>query len=141
MKVSQLWICYSNGKVAFDSSCGSSFLLNGHLWVIISEPFGSPGQVIIVYLTSKKQNSDLTVTLFPGDHKFIKHHTVISYADARIVSCEYINRRVQDKDIEPHDNFQSALIKSIQQGLINSPRTPRDIKKIFIDSSQTKNSD
>ena len=133
-----LWICISISEVTFDCSCDSSFILGGHLWVIITEPFGSPEQVVIVSLTSKKPHSDTTVVLSPKDHSFIKHETVISYADARIVRCEYIKRRVQERDIEPRDGFRDSVIQVIQQGLLDSPRTPRDIKKTFIESTQTE---
>ena len=127
--------------MAFDCSCGSSFILSGHLWVIITEPFGSPEQVIIVNLTSKKPSSDTTVVLSPNDHTFIKHETVISYSDARIVFSDYIKLRVQERDVELRDSFHHDVIQVIQHGLLESPRTPRNIKKIFIDSVQAESSD
>ena len=129
------WRCISISEVAFDCSCGSSFILGGHLWVIITEPFGSPEQVIIVNLTSKRPHSDTTVILLPNDHSFIKHETVISYDDARIVCSDNIKLRVQERDFEPHDRFRDGVIQAIQQGLLDSPRTPRDIKKTFIEST------
>ena len=134
------WICISISEVTFDCSCGSSFILSGHLWVIITEPFGSPEQVIIVNLTSKKSHSDTTVVLSPNDHTFIKHETVISYDYARIVFSDNIKQRVQERDVEPRDSFRGDVIQKIQQGLLDSPRTPRDIKKIFNDSGQAKRS-
>lgn len=118
--------------MAFDCVCGSSFVLNGHLWVVVCEPFDSPTKVIIVFLTSRKSYSDQTIVLRPQDHDFIRHETVVSYADARIVQTDYIIRRVSERDVKPHDSLRDEVIKVIQQGLINSPRTPRDVKKIFI---------
>lgn len=134
------WICISISEVAFDCSCGSSFILNGHLWVIITEPFGSPEQVIIVNLTTKRSHSDTTVILSPGDHSFIKHETVINYNDARIKNSDDIKLRVHERFFEPRESFRDGVILVIQQGLIDSPRTPRDIKKIFIDSGQAERS-
>jgi len=119
--------------VAFDCSCGSSFVLGGHLWVIVAELFGSPKQVMIVNLTSKKPHSDCTVILSSENHRFIKHDTVISYADAGIVQSEYLIKRIQQGDFKQHDNFNHDVIRIIQQGLIDSPRTPKYIKEIFID--------
>ena len=131
------WRCISISEVAFDCSCGSSFILGGHLWVIITEPFGSPEKVIIVNLTSKKPHSDTTVVLLSNDHRFIKHETVINYADARIVCSDSIKLRVRERDIEPRDSFRDEVIQKIQEGLIDSPRTPRDMKKTFIESTQS----
>lgn len=130
------WICISISEVAFDCSCGSSFILNGHLWVIITEPFGSPEQVIIVNLTTKRSHSDTTVILSPGDHSFINRETVISYADTRVIPCTYVKQRVQERDVEPRDGFCNRVIQVIRQGLVDSPRTPRNIKQTFIDSGQ-----
>ena len=101
--------------------------------MIITEPFGSTQQVIAVFLTSKKPNSDLTVVLSSGDHRFIKHDTVISYADARIFNKENIIIRIRERDFQPHDSLSNDMISAIQEGLIVSPRTPRNIKKIFRD--------
>lgn len=95
--------------------------------------------MIIVSLTSKKPHSDTTVVLSPNNHRFIKHDTVISYADARIVHSQYIKQRIQERDFEPRDGFSDDVIRVIQQGLLDSPRTPRDIKKMFIESTQTGN--
>ena len=92
--------------------------------------------MIAVFLTSKKPNSDLTVVLSCGDHRFINHDTVISYADAKLFHKENIIKRIQERDFQQHDNFSSVIIAAIQKGLIHSPRTPRDIKKVFIDYLQ-----
>ena len=99
--------------------------------MIITEPFGSPEQVIIVLLSSKKSHSDTTVVLSTEDHKFIKHDTVVSYARSRIMPCEHIMARIQQRDFRPHDNFQNDVIRKIQHGLINSVHTPRNIKNAF----------
>lgn len=131
LKVSVSWINTSVIRIVFKCSAGSSFILCGHLWVIISDPFGTPEQVIIANLTSKKPTSDTTVVLSDGDHNFIKHDTVVNYADSRIEPSEYIETRIHDRDFELRDNFRSETLHIIQQGLIDSPRTPNNIKRIF----------
>jgi len=118
--------------VTFECNCGSAFLLSGHLWVITSVPFESPEKVIIVFLTSKKAHSDTTVVLSPEDHDFIKHPTVISYADARIEHSDHIMKRIEERDYDPRKSFSGDVVKTIQQGLIDSPYTPRYIKDAFL---------
>ena len=122
--------------VSFDCSCGSTFFLRGHLWVVTTDASNSPENVVIVSLTTKRQNSDTTVTLTSGNHGFIKHDTVVNYADARIVSKKSIIQRVHDRDFEPSDPFTIDLVKKIQQGLLNSPYTPKEVKKFY--SSKTE---
>lgn len=91
-------------------------------------------------LTSKKPTSDTTVVLSPDDHDFIKHPTVVSFADAKIHSTENILKRAEERDIEPRCKFRSDTVEAIQQGLMDSPFTPRDIKKIFADSVERRSS-
>jgi hypothetical protein len=122
--------------VDFECFCGDTFLLSGHLWVIISSPNGEPGQVIIAFLTSKKMNSDTTVILLPDHHKFIKHPTVVSFADARIERTDFIRKRVEERDYEPRERFDEGAISVIQRGLIESPFTPRYIRSYFISLNQ-----
>lgn len=100
--------------------------------MIASVPFESPEKVIIVFLTSKKPHSDTTVILGPEDHDFIKHPTVISYADARIAHSDDIMKRIAERDYTPRKSFSEAVAKTIHQGLIDSPFTPRYIKSIFL---------
>jgi hypothetical protein len=102
--------------------------------VTVSEPFGSPEGVIIVNLTSMRPTSDTTVILSVGDHTFIKHETVVNYADARIFEVDNLRMRIQQRDFEPRSAFEPGLVKKLQQGLLNSSRTPRDIKKAFVES-------
>ena len=122
--------------MVFNCSCGSSFRLSGHLWVIVSDPFDSPEQVIITFLTTQKANSDTTVILSPGDHDFITHPTVVSYADAKIQRTEHILKRIEERDYEPRNSFSSEVTKEIQKGLIDSQFTPRYIKKAFLSANE-----
>ena len=61
-----------------------------HLWIIITEP-GLDERCVIVCVTTLRNDRDQTVTLVPGDHPFIKHPSVILFADAqiaRVISLE-----------------------------------------------------
>ncbi len=119
--------------MAFDCSCGSTFRVSGHLLIITCEPFGTPKSVITVPLSSKKSYSDMTVTLSPNNHDFITKETVINYGYARVYDTEEIKRRIDERDFEPRNKLDIDLVKIIQKGLIESPHTPRDIKKVFAD--------
>ena len=44
-----------------------------------------------------------------------------------------IIRRIDERDYEPRNSFSDEVTKTIQRGLIESPFTPRDIKKFFLD--------
>lgn len=108
--------------------------------MIISEPFGSPEKVIAVPFSSKKPGSDITVELSPGDHDFINKQTVLNFAFAREWLIERIMTRISERDFEPRESLQEDVVKKIRQGLMDSPFTPRDIKKIFADSVEHRSS-
>ena len=71
-------------------SCGETFFLSGthdtepHLWIVLTDPEGNPGEVVVVNLTSQRPGSDATVVLQRGDHPFVRHDTVVYYGDARM---------------------------------------------------------
>ncbi len=74
-------------------SPGDTFLLRKpghdteHLWVVISSVDETTGLALAVNLTTRRHNSDLTTVIYPGDHSFIEHDTVVAYFDARWVSA------------------------------------------------------
>jgi hypothetical protein len=63
-----------------------------HLWIVLTEPEGSPPQVVIVNLTKNKPRADATCILMPGEHEFVKVETVVHYGDARLVPAEPLNQ-------------------------------------------------
>jgi ABC-type transporter lipoprotein component MlaA len=109
-------------------NCGFSFRVGGHLWVIVAEFPGPPVTVVAVSLTTKRVNSDTTVELHNGDHSFVKHDSVIYYADAREFGKEDLINRINQKFFEIDDEFDPKILKTIQTGLLKSPHTPKDIK-------------
>lgn len=115
----------------FNCVCGSTFILNGHLWVIANDPTPETDEVIILFLTTKKETSDTTTILSEGDHNFIKHETVVSYENARIEKRESIQARIAQRDFEPRESFDQSVMIRICEGLLASPRTSREIKKKF----------
>ena len=113
-------------------SCGTTFHLRGHLWVVVFELPGLPKRVVAVSLTTKRKGSDTTVILGPNDHKFIIRETVVSFADARIFDRNNLVDRIKKKFFGINDPFDDDITKRLQEGLILSPFTPRGIKEICV---------
>ncbi len=99
-----------------------------HLWVVLTDPDGDPPQVVIANLTTRKADSDDTVVLNAADHGYIKHETVVYYADARLVTVEGIAKIAQFPGYGYHDDCSNELLIKIQQGLTSSRYTPKKIK-------------
>ena len=66
---------------------GQTFLVlaeGGHLWVVVTPPFGPEGDFIMVNMTTLRSSTrDRSCLLDVGDHPFIRHATAIFYGDAR----------------------------------------------------------
>lgn len=111
-------------------SCGTTFHLRGHLWVVVFELPGLPRRIVAVSLTTKREGSDTTVILGPNDHKFIVRPTVVSFADARIFDKDDLVDRIKKKFFGINDPFEDDMIKQLQNGLISSPFTPGGLKEL-----------
>ncbi len=100
-----------------------------HLWIVLTEPEGDPLVVGIVNITSHKEGIDETVVLAVGEHAFIKHKTVVNYAEAKPVSATQIEKLIESGNITPHHKepyCTAGLLKKVRDGVFASPFvTPR----------------
>lgn len=114
-----------------DVSPGTTFLLGGfelttHLWVVVCGPHGEPPAVVIASCTTRRDWSDTTVVLEPGDHPFLDHETVIMYSDARIVPVRQIRMQYERRKITVNVPLDEPVLRRIQEGVHESAdATPR----------------
>ena len=100
-----------------------------HLWIVLTEPDITSLDVVFVNLTTLRTGSDTTVILDCGDHKFIKHKTVVYYADAKFAPANKLKQIVQMDGYSFHDDCDDEVLKRIQCGLLISEFTPNKIKR------------
>jgi len=100
-----------------------------HLWIAITEPDGTPEKVVIVNLTTRYPSSDTTVILNIGDHRFIKHETIVFYADALFAKVTAIQDAIKNGISKFDDDCSDALLERIQLGLLESPSTAKNIRE------------
>ena len=119
--------------------CGDAFLIPApgfgptpHLWIVTTEPGESPaGDCIIVNVTTLRRDADQTVTLMQGDHPFVRHPSVVNYADARIVKASSIEQQQQAGRILPKEPCSNELVREVRAGLVASPFTPNKVLSFF----------
>jgi hypothetical protein len=99
-----------------------------HLWIVVTEPSGSPPEVAIVSLSSDRPGKDGTVKLAPGDHPFIRKPTVVFYADTRVMHVRSIADEVANGRADFHADCSEELLERVRAGVLASPATPRRMK-------------
>ena len=100
-----------------------------HLWVVLTDPDGDPLKVVMVNMTSLRPNVDTTVILDIGEHPFVRYKTVINYGCARFTEIRSINKVLEKGLVTIKDPASDKLLQKIQNGLLESMETPKDIKE------------
>ncbi len=108
---------------------GHTYINCGHLWVVIAILPGTNEMALVANLTSKQDGSDTTLILKNGDHPFLKHDTVMNYIDTRDYGKDDLASRIEKRYFEKREPFSSNILRKIQQGLLDSPNTPKLYKK------------
>ena len=126
------------GKPFLPLTCGDTFLIpksareTEHLWIIVTEIDAITKKAVCVNVTTRQNHSDTTLVLQVGDHAFLKHESVVNYSDAREMPINLVEQALQNRTTQfvcqLRDPCSATLLKRIQQGLIASKQTPKDIK-------------
>ena len=99
-----------------------------HLWVVLFAADPVTSETVIVNLISLRDHSDQTLLLQAGEHPFIRHSTVVHYADARIVGGRALAAALAAGTFPSHNDCSAQLLEKMRQGLIASPFTARKVK-------------
>lgn len=103
-----------------------------HLWIVLTFP-DQNSNVLIVNLTEKREGSDTTVVLYPGEHRSIYKETVVYYADARKAPAKALEEISQKPDYDFDDDLSDELLEKIKSGLLQADVAPA-IKTYFLEN-------
>jgi hypothetical protein len=79
---------------------------------------------LIVNITTSKAGCDKSCVVMPGEHSFLKHESVINYADSKNSSISTIEEALSKGVIKPHDPVRPELLNKIREGGLKSPAIP-----------------
>jgi hypothetical protein len=123
---------------------GDTFLLpkssedTEHLWVVLTKP-DAKGRPVCANITTAHSYSERTVVLQAGEHPFIKHESVVMFADARILDLNVVQKALDYKQTtyvaSTHKKCSVGLLKKIQDGLLRSKQASNDVKDFFREMS------
>jgi hypothetical protein len=106
-----------------------------HLYVVISSPENNEGKVIHVNLTGKKEWSDCSCVLQPGDHPFVSKETVVNYASATMCLAVHIDQAMgptfYPRALFPNAPVSDEVLERIQLGALHSPYFPSGFKPVI----------
>ena len=119
------------GDTFLVDSPGSSY--DSHLWIVLSRPNLDPNHVLIVNLTSWREDTDQSCILQPGDHPYVEHKTCVHYPGSKIVAQRDLDRLLATGKIVSHIPVGPALLDRIREGAIRSPRMSFDHAEILFD--------
>lgn len=93
-----------------------------HLFVSLTDPQGIDKEILLVSVSSYRVGvtTDTTCRLFAGDHSFIKHDSVVDYANARIERSDKLVKGVNLGLFVAKDAMDSAIFARICHGLAQS---------------------
>ena len=109
-----------------------------HLFVVLNDPqafegYGSVVCVVMVPLDSVKSgvHHDSTCALITGEHPFVTRPTFVNFSYARIEQARHLEEMVANGQFRANAKMDPPLLARIKQGLLDSPFTKREFKRLF----------
>jgi hypothetical protein len=118
--------------------CGDAFMIEDeeggkeHLHVLLTKP-ASEGEVVTACISTRRSRSETLVCLEVGDHPFIKHPSIVAYRFAAIRRCSDIEAAIVRGDARLQPKASDALVKRMQDGLVDSDFTPNEVRAFVRD--------
>lgn len=118
--------------------CGDTYLLydendyegKPHLHIVITEP-DHDGRLVLVSVTTRRAKSDTMVCLDPGEHEFITHPSVITYAYSKILTVAKLQELCNNGGAISKGKATEQLVKRAQNGMLETDRAPYETKRLF----------
>ncbi|MEW9857854.1 hypothetical protein [Pseudomonas putida] len=104
-----------------------------HLYILLNDPSGKDKLVLMVSISTvhPEKYHDPTCILEPGDHSFIRSKSYVMYSMARIESVKTLENGVAQNLLIPKEPMAAEVFTRICQGVLDSKRTPIELKRFF----------
>lgn len=103
-----------------------------HLHIVLTDPYGPPGQVLLVPVCSVKDEAhDKSCILKPEDHPFVKHDSFIDYTFARVEPARKLAEGVENGVFVEKNPISEEVCRRVADGLLNSKFTKRFFKNFL----------
>ncbi len=117
---------------------GDTFLLenravDGHLWVVISDPGLDGDRVLFVSMTSYDITKENACLINVGEHPFVQHKTCIAYDFARVATLGMLNNLEDQGHLRRNVPISAGLLERIRQGVSLSRRIEYGYVELMIE--------
>jgi len=116
---------------------GDTFLYplpNEHLWIVLTNPDAN-GEVLVVNITTvrsaDKDSIDMTVTLNPKDHPFVKDLSYVYYRAAMTKQVSELQAEEKANRLRIKECCSPEVLKLVQMGVGASEHTSKIIVKFY----------
>lgn len=104
---------------------GDTLLIEGHLFVVLSDPQQNPDRIVLAMLTTLEDWKDDSCTLNPGDHPFICHPTCVDYAGRQgTPAVETLESGLKAGTIRRQEPLQKEVLLKVLKGADESDFIP-----------------
>ena len=103
--------------------------VDGHLWVVISDPEKDAERVILVSMTTYEDHKEDVCLIEVGEHARVSHKTCIAYNEARMTTLEKLIMLRDGGHLVAQPPASNELLARIRDGVSRSAR----IKYRFIE--------
>ena len=104
-----------------------------HLHLVLTDPIEATGEVLIVSIMKIPESNiyDGSCTLFPDEHPFVVHHSVVAYKFCRVVSAKLLEEKVASGEFVGKPSLAPARLADALEGLKASPHVTPKIRRFF----------
>ena len=103
---------------------GDTFLLDRHLFVIISDPSLNSQRIVLAAFTTYESHRDHSCILSAGEHEFVRHDTCVSYdflPDMTIPAAD-IDRMISSGAAKQMEGVNNEILARILAGAEETER-------------------
>lgn len=117
---------------------GDTFFLqnkavDGHLWVVISDPGLDGDRVLFVSMTSYDITKENACLIDVGEHPFVQHKTCIAYDFARVTTLEVLKNLEDQGHLRRNVPISAELLERIRQGVSLSRRVENRYVELMVE--------
>jgi hypothetical protein len=112
---------------------GSSFVLDNHLWVIISDLSQSNNEIVIVNITTcrGRDYEDTSCIVELNEHPWIKHRSYVFYRRSRVVDLSRLQLWCKTGDLRLQDSLSQVLLEKIRTGASKTEFLPFGVERVL----------